>query len=180
MCELLYEMTLLMSPLLVFTADEVWGYLPQSIRKEESVHMARFPETNLSFQDPELMEKWEKLIEIRGEVSKCIEKARAKKEIGHPLDAQVTLSVKDEDLYKFLSSYQETLKAILIVSSVKISQRKEGSFPEFIANSEIPGLGINIGKAPGEKCERCWQFSPTVGEDKTHPSLCSKCRLAIT
>ena len=180
MCELLFEMTLLMSPLLVFTADEVWGYLPQSIRTEESVHMARFPETNLSFQDPELMEKWEKLIEIRGEVSKCIEKARAKKEIGHPLDAQVTLSVEDEDLYKFLSSYQETLKAILIVSSVKISQWKGDSFPEFIANSEIPGLGINIGKAPGEKCERCWQFSPTVGEDKTHPSLCSKCRLAIT
>ena len=180
MCELLFEMTLLMSPLLVFTADEVWGYLPQSIKTEESVHMARFPEPNLSFQDPELMEKWEKLIEIRGEVSKCIEKARAKKEIGHPLDAQVTLSVEDEDLYKFLSSYQETLKAILIVSSVKISQWKGDSFPEFIANSEIPGLGINIGKAPGEKCERCWQFSPTVGEDKTHPSLCSKCRLAIT
>ncbi|MGA1791124.1 MAG: isoleucine--tRNA ligase [bacterium] len=180
MCELLYEMTLLMSPLLVFTADEVWGYLPQSIRKEESVHMARFPESNLSFKDPELMEKWEKLIEIRGEVSKCIEKARTKKEIGHPLDAQVTLFVEDEDLYKFLSSYQETLKAILIVSSVEISQEKADSFSEFFFNNGMPGLGIKISKAPGKKCDRCWQFSPTVGEDKTHPSLCAKCRLAIT
>jgi isoleucyl-tRNA synthetase len=180
MYELLFEMDLLMSPILVFTADEVWKYLPQGLKKEESIHMAKFPEIYNKLQDSQLAERWEKLIEIRGEVSKCIEKARSKKEIGHSLDAEVGLFAEDEDLYSFLSSYIDILKTILIVSSVKISNLNASSKPEAYNNSELPGLGITIGKAPGEKCERCWQYSLTVGEDEDHPSLCKRCRTVIS
>jgi len=112
-------------------------------------------------------------------VSKRIEGARAQKEIGHSLDAEVRLVTADEDLYSFLASYQDTLKTILIVSNIIISREDASSSAQNDAQSGIQGLLIEIGKAPGEKCERCWQFSTTVGEDEHHPSLCRRCRIAI-
>ncbi|MGA1863496.1 MAG: isoleucine--tRNA ligase [bacterium] len=180
MYELLFEMNLLMSPILVFTSDEVWKYLPHALKKEKSVHMAKFPDFNNKLQDAQLAERWERLLEIRGEVSKFIEKARSKKEIGHSLDAEVSLLAGDEDLYGFLSSYIEVLKNILIVSSIKISKPDASSVSMGYVNSELPGLGVAISKAPGKKCERCWQYSLTVGEVEDHPSLCKRCRTAIS
>ena len=173
-------MTRLMSPILVFTSDEVWQYLPKGSKREESVHLSQFPDFDPSRQQPDLADRWEKLSEIRGEVSKCVEKARAKKEIGHPLDAEVSLLTDNDELYAFLSQHQDIIKTILIVSSVKITREDPASQPEAYANSDVEGLGIIISKAPGEKCERCWQYSTTVGEDHTHPTLCKRCRIVIS
>jgi len=119
-------------------------------------------------------------LEIRGEVSKCVEKARARKEIGHPLDAEACLFAENDELYSFLSHHQDIIKTILIVSSVKIAKEDPDSRPEAYANSEMEGLGIIISRAPGQKCERCWQYSPTVGENTMHPSLCKRCRTVIS
>jgi isoleucyl-tRNA synthetase len=179
MYEILLDMDRLMAPILVFTADEVWKHLPGGVKTAESVHLTLLPDIHHSLQDSELAGRWERLIEIRGEVSKRIEGARAQKEIGHSLDAEVRLVADDGDLYRFLSSYQDTLKTILIVSNIVIDRGDASSSARPDTQSSIQGLSIEIGKAPGEKCERCWQFSTTVGEDEHHPTLCHRCRTAI-
>ncbi|MGA1794236.1 MAG: isoleucine--tRNA ligase [bacterium] len=179
MYEILHEMDRLMAPILVFTADEVWKHLPEVTETAESVHMTQFPEVHHSCQDIELSRRWDRLIEIRGEVSKRIERARAQKEIGHSLDVEVRLYTTDDDLYGFLTSYQDTLKTILIVSNIMICREDAPPSAGADANSEIQGLRIEIGRAPGEKCERCWQFSSSVGEDEQHPTLCRRCRIVV-
>ena len=169
-----------MAPILIFTSYYVWIYLPEGCITEESVHMSGLPEIKREYMDIGLSERWERLIAIKEEISKSIEEARAKKEIGHSLDAEVSLFIEDGDLFEFLSSYKETLRTILIVSSVMISRAQEPtSIPDIHKTDGFPGLGIKIMKVKGQKCERCWQYSQTVGEDSMHPSLCKRCRAVI-
>ncbi len=159
----------LLSPILVFTAEEAWEFIPGE--KEESVHLSRFPEFDKMPHDDGLEERWNRLFELRQEVTKALEEARRNGVIGHPFDATVRV-FGGEKVEKMLRGFSpEVLREFFITSQVLYEAEGEGSY----LSEEIPGLSITVEKAPGEKCERCWVYSTTVGEDPQHPNICSRC-----
>jgi len=119
-----------------------------------------------------LAEKWKLLLNIRGEVTKALEEARSLKLIGHPLDAAVTLSV-DADTHEALKPYAADLRFILIVSQAHLTQTPLGD--KAYQSEEIAGLSIDVAPSPGEKCERCWTHSPSVGSNQDFFTICDRC-----
>ncbi|RMH34518.1 MAG: isoleucine--tRNA ligase [Acidobacteria bacterium] len=157
------DLCLLLAPILAFTADEAWENLPGE--KAESVHIARFPEVAFSKEDEELLERWEKIFEIRNLVLKTLEEARVEKLIGSSLEAKVILSVSKE-LHEFLKPYSDDLRYIFIVSQVEVIES------DHLDNAEV---SVEVKRAEGQKCERCWNYSVRVGEFESYPTVCERC-----
>jgi isoleucyl-tRNA synthetase len=174
MYDLLLGLVKLMAPVLSFTAEEIWGYLPKS-GEPESVLLATFPEPPAGFPDAVLLEKWDLLLKVRGEVNRALEQARREKLIGNALEAQVTLGA-DEELYGRLKAQEAELLTLTMVSQLLIEPGQGAG----VASQEMPGLTIAVAKAPGDKCERCWFYLPSVGEDAAQPQLCSRCRQILS
>ncbi|HUL28973.1 MAG TPA: isoleucine--tRNA ligase [Thermodesulfobacteriota bacterium] len=165
--EILKTLTCLMAPVLSFTAEEVWKYLPQEPGKAESVHLTSFPEVKSDYLDDALNERWERLWEIRAIVTKVLEEARKEKVIGLSLDAQVHLYLP-EKVFPFLERYERDLKPIFIVSSVVLHLAKD--------EKEVRA---EVSRAEGKKCERCWNYDVTVGAHQEHQTICHRCVEAI-
>ncbi len=163
--EILKGLVGLVAPILSFTSEEVWQYLPEKKDQAESIHLTLFPEVREEYVDEQLNERWERLWEIRALVTKALEEARKEKKIGLSLDAQVHLFLPEKD-YAFLQTYEKELKSILIVSSVTI-------------HLENKGIRVEVLRADGEKCERCWNYDTSVGKDLEHPSACKRCIEAL-
>ena len=172
MYEILSSIVRLMAPILSFTSEEVWKYFPSDGNKVDSVHLTLFPDANEDYMDVQLASRWETLLNVRGEVSKVLEVARRDKVIGHSLDAEVSIFAP-ETLYDFLKSYLHELRSIFIISAVNLF--KKGEDTDGFKSREIEGLEITVGQGPGEKCERCWVYHPSVGKDKEHPTICRRC-----
>jgi len=171
--EMLLTFTRMLAPILAFTCEELWPYIPEKVRKERSVHLSEWPTPNESYLNPELALKWNKIFKIRGEVSKALEEARNAKKIGNSLEAQVELYV-DETMQEFLGKYQDALAQVLIVSSAHAHPFFEA--PADAYKSElIPNFAVRVTSAPGAKCERCWRYEETVGGVPEHPGLCARC-----
>ncbi len=166
----------LMAPILPFTSDEIWQYMPPTNGRESSIHLALLPEINPAFKDDGLFQRWEYLLKIRSEATKALEDARAKKLIGHPLDAAVTISV-NRDINETLQPYADKLRSLLIVSQTNLvtDEALDGGFQ----SAEIEGLHIRVEPAPGEKCERCWVHDTSVGSDPDQATICDRCRHAL-
>jgi isoleucyl-tRNA synthetase len=166
----------LMAPLLPFTAEEIWEYMPDHDQNAPSVHLTQLPEPNPEFEDGDLAQKWEQVLVVRGEVTKALEEARNKKLVGHPLDAAVTISAK-EALYNTMLPHVDDLRYIFIVSEAELLKDKEleGAF----VSKDVEGLSIRIEKASGEKCERCWVHDTSVGTNSEHPTICSRCQESL-
>ena len=161
----------LMAPLMTFTAEEAWRHLPGA--RSESVHLERFPEVALAWLDDTLKQEWDRLLEVRREVARALELARARKLIGSGLEAAVRITSAPEDLPALLGAKRDILQTLFIVSRVELGPGAPGAVRH--ESQEIPGLVIDIDRAPGDKCERCWMRSPTVGASTAHPSLCDRC-----
>ncbi len=163
----------LLAPIMSFTCEEVWGYLPAVEGRLESVHLTTFPETGDLLggngaalpADPVDVENWKTVRSVRETVLKALEEARNQKLIGANLQAQVTLTAADP-VFSVLERFKNDLRYFFIVSDVEL---KQGS-----ANGDTPVL-VQVNKAPGVKCERCWNFSTRVGEDKNYPTVCERC-----
>ncbi|MDX8343024.1 isoleucine--tRNA ligase [Rossellomorea sp. YZS02] len=171
--ECLVSLTKLMSPILSHTADEVWAYIPGA--EGESVQLTDMPEVQTFANADELKKKWNAFLELRDDVLKALEEARNQKIIGKSLTAKVTLFVNDETK-GLLHSIKEDLKQLFIVSAFEIG----GAVNE--APEHALSLGENnivVEKADGETCDRCWIVTPTVGEDKDHPTLCTRCASVV-
>jgi isoleucyl-tRNA synthetase len=173
--ELLNALLRLMAPILTFTAEEAWRHAPGS--RSESVHLERFPEVPLEWLDDRLKAEWDRLLEVRREVSKALETARAAKLIGSGLEASVRIVTAPEDIPALLAAKRDLLKTLFIVSRVELSGPASGTI--VYESQEIPGLVVAVDKAPGTKCERCWVWSERVGEDPRHPALCERCAPVI-
>jgi isoleucyl-tRNA synthetase len=172
--EVLQGLVRVMAPVLSFTAEEVWGYLPGE--KEASVHLAALPEVREEFLDDALAERWNKLLEVRSEVLKPLEAARKEKVIGHPLEAEVVI-YPGEPLVGLLAPYEAQLATLFIVSQAALSTDEP---PATAYRSELlPQLAVEVRKAAGAKCERCWMRLPSVGEAPEAPGLCARCRDAL-
>ena len=169
----------LMAPILVFTAEEVWQHLPAFPGKTASVHLTQLPEPVAAYEDEALDEWWARVLEVRGEVNRAIELARADKVVGHSLDAEVSLSLPDQ-LRDLLRGQEELLSRVFIVSKVSLSQAE--GIKDGIEALAVPGLVIQVRPAPGAKCARCWVHQESVGAHREHPEICSRCleELGIT
>ena len=173
MYRILDTLVRLLAPVLSFTADEVWKYMPG--RVEESVHLAMFPEFCPEWKNDGLVARWERILKVRSDVSKALELARTAKTIGHSLDAAVRITAQPE-LLGFLKEYESELQSIFIVSKVELLDVIEGE----CWNSEtVDGLKVQVGPAPGEKCERCWCYSEKLGTADGHETICPKCTAAV-
>ncbi|HEY4902920.1 MAG TPA: isoleucine--tRNA ligase [Candidatus Sulfotelmatobacter sp.] len=175
MWRILEAMVRLLAPILSFTCEEVWQFLPKSDSRVESVHLATFPAaTDIvgastgSENDPGQNE-WTVLRSVRDEVLKALEEARARKEIGTGLEAQVTLAAADP-AYSVLARHADSLRYLFIVSAVHLAQ---GS------GNGAGSLQVSIKKADGTKCDRCWNYSIHVGEDKNYPTVCERCSAVL-
>jgi len=167
------------APLACFTADEVWTHLPGYDRREPSVHLTTFvsPEEirrGLPERHLKKMENWPRLITVRDEVLKALEAARQAKFIGGSLEARVVLAAEGE-WANLLRDYHAALPTLFIVSQVELANgRSEGA-----TETQIPGLGIRVERARGDKCARCWNYSEQVGQDSRYPSVCERCSRAL-
>lgn len=167
---ILSSITRLIAPVLSFTAEEIWMHMPG--KKEESVFLSSFPEPDQRFLDNSLEERWQRLIAVRDEVNKALEIKRKEKFIGNSLEARVVLYAPD-DYFKLLSGYRDFLPYLFIVSQVEL--RADRDKKGFFESEEVKDLSIDIERAEGKKCERCWNWSPSVGRFKEHPSICERC-----
>jgi isoleucyl-tRNA synthetase len=171
-----------MTPILSVTAAEAWEHLyglDQKSPIEESVFFAGFPNVDDIKTDKDLDLRWEKLLAVRGEITKVLEVARRDKVIGLSLDAEVLLQVEGE-IAEFLADKLELLKELCIVSSLQIVQNPADSQgTEFVDCEEVEGLKVAVRTAPGNKCERCWIISAPVGEAADHPTICSRCAAVV-
>ena len=170
MYEILNTLVKMLAPLLCYTAEEIWKYMPHSKDEQvESVMLTYFPEEKIEYENKELVEKWEKILKLKELVAKDLETARANKVIGHSLNAKITLYADDEE-YNFIKENLEILKTVFIVSDLQIDKNLR-------KNEEK--IGVKVDVAEGEKCERCWMYSTTVGEDKENPTICHRCSEVI-
>ncbi len=162
----------LMAPILTFTAEEAWRHAPGV--KAESVHLERFPEVSREWLDDTLAREWGRLLEVRREVTKALETARAQGLIGSGLEARLRVAAAPEDLPELLRAKRALLPTLFIVSQVELGGARTSAAVQY-ESQEIPGLVIGVDKARGRKCQRCWTWSERVGEHRAHPGLCERC-----
>ena len=166
--EVLKVLVRIISPVLSFTADEIWERIPEALKEEESVHLSKWIEANPEYLNEELAKKWDKIARLRREVNKKLEAERQTGLIGHSLDARVLLNIANDE-YSFIKDYTENeVSDLFIVSQVKFVN-------DNLAESEIEGINIAVEKASGEKCERCWKYDEEVGHDHNHSDVCPRC-----
>src|SRR5262249_40017092 len=151
--------------------------LPKVEFRPESVHLAYFPQPSEIAGDAAGLEHLQRmrndfdaLMGVRDEALKALEVARQEKLIRSALEAVVTIHAP-ENLYHLLERYRNDLRFLLIVSGVDVKQAASG-------NGNAP-LHVEISKAPGKKCERCWNYSGHVGESERYPTVCERCLGAL-
>ena len=168
----------LLAPIMSFTAEEVWDYLPRTAARNGSVHLALFPTAKEILGDggaaaescgPKSEDDWATLRSVRDDVLKALEEARNSKLIGTGLEAQVLLS-SPEPVYSVLARHKDQLRYSFIVSAVTLTQA---------SGNGTGAVHIEINKADGLKCERCWNYSTRVGDDKEHPTVCERCSAVL-
>jgi isoleucyl-tRNA synthetase len=170
--EIAVNLVRLMAPILAFTAEEVWQYLPAFPGKNDSVHLEQLPEPVAAYEDKAIEEQWERILDVRAEVNRALELARKNKEVGHSLDAEITLGVSGQ-LLEQLSGQEEMLSRVFIVSRVRLAE--PGSLDAGIESVDLPGMLIQVKPASAEKCARCWVHDETVGSHEDQPEICSRC-----
>jgi isoleucyl-tRNA synthetase len=155
-----------MAPILPFTTEEAWEVMPSFQGKSESVHLENFPAFDeIGLGETERRE-WAALITLRERVLKELEAAREQKAIGNSLEAQVVLNVPAAEM-PLIRKYRGGLAALFIVSDVVLT------------GSDGVEIGIAVGKAPGGKCQRCWNYSAHVGTSADYPGFCARCEAVV-
>ena len=165
-------MARLLAPILSFTCEEVWQHLPKVADRLESVHLAEFPSTadilgdkSVPEEDAQQQQDWTTLLAVREQAMKALEEERNSKRIGKSLEAQLLITAADP-AYSVLARFKDHLRYLFIVSAVTLT---EGS------GNGSGGVHVEVKKADGAKCDRCWNYSTHVGEDKTYPTICERC-----
>ncbi|MDA2935203.1 isoleucine--tRNA ligase, partial [Acidobacteria bacterium AH-259-D05] len=159
----------LLAPILPFTCEEIWKNLYRQGGPSESIHLAEFSRKIYQYRDHELLNRWDRLLEIRAKVSKTLEESRQQKQIGNSLEAKVSIRCGSETL-KYLQAFSEELRFLFIVSDVQLSEHSDLSEGE---------MEVFVSKAPGEKCERCWTYSPSVRTTGEGVTICGRCSAVL-
>jgi isoleucyl-tRNA synthetase len=153
----------LLAPILSFTASEAWAFLPGA--GADSPFLAGLPKRDRPKDAEALEARYGKIFEVRAAVQGKLEEARRAKLIGSGLEAMVTLRAEG-DTRKLLEELRADLPALFIVSKVVLADASGA-------------LQVDVARAPGVKCERCWVYAEDVGASKAHPTVCGKCASAL-
>ena len=173
MYKILVALDKIIAPILCFTSQEIWDFMPKTEGMNKYVVFEDMPKAGQYAADDAFKAKWAQLIAVRDEVKKVLEQARAEKIIGASLEAAVTLYCNDT-VYDLLNSIpMDELADLMIVSQVELVKGEGG------AASAVEGLGVAAAHATGEKCERCWKYSATIGSHAAHPTLCARCASVV-
>lgn len=160
---ILDAMTRMISPILAYTSDEIWRYMPHGSNcDKECVLFNEMPAKVDVDIDAEFMACWDRIHELRDLVKKSIEVAVKNKLIKSSLESKIVLTCGGDN-YEFVNSVLGELTAVFIVSKVEL------------VKGDSDEINVVVEKAEGEKCERCWVYSDTVGQNSEHPTLCARC-----
>lgn len=171
-------LTLELAPILPVTCEEAWAALPFG----GSVHLQNWPDAELFPQDEPLRDEWQRLLEFRDQAMKALEKARAAELIGDALEADLEIRVGGEADWAFLEPRREAFASACIVSGLKLTRAAGVSgdaTTRLGAVTGASGVEMEVRKADGSKCSRCWMRLATVGKDAEHPALCHRCVDAV-
>ncbi len=170
---ILNAFTKLIAPILAYTSDEIWEYMPHSAKDNPEHVVLNDLEQPLPVEvSDSFLNKWNRIYTVTSDVQKALEVKRGEKLIGKSLEAKVTLFC-DGELYDFLKSVEQELDTVFICSQVSV-EKGSGEF-----SGELEGLSVTVTRAEGEKCERCWKHDHTVGTVEGHPTLCQRCADAL-
>ncbi|MGK2946695.1 MAG: isoleucine--tRNA ligase [Candidatus Malihini olakiniferum] len=160
------------APIMSFTADEVWSYLPG--KRAQYVFTGEWYDSLFGLEQDETLNDvfWADILKVRAEVNKVIEQARNNKRIGSSLEATVTLYANPEIAEK-LSRLQHELHFVLLTSNARVKRYEDS--PADVQASTLSGLKISLSKADGYKCPRCWHYESDIGVDAAHPEVCGRC-----
>lgn len=176
MYEILDALVRMIAPILCFTADEIWQAMPHRDGDDAAnIVLNAMPKANPAWAfAEEASSKWDKLIALRDDVNKALEEARKNKVIGKPLEAWVTVYADDETADLLETVPADELAALCIVSKLRVI-RGNG---EGMQGENLP-VQIAIERASGDKCERCWMYVDSIGQDSKHPTLCARCAAVV-
>lgn len=169
---LLNKLIVMIAPVLAHTAEEAYLTVPEALRGEKSVHLLPWPEYDAGLIDERLEEKWERLLELREKVNGALEDARQASVVGTGLEARVLVYAEGTSL-ELLEEMEQQLPALFIVSQVEVLDMS--SFD----GQGGHGIEVVVERAVGDKCQRCWNYSPTVGSDALQPGICERCVAAL-
>ena len=173
--EVLSDLLRLTAPILSYTTDEAWQFIPDHLRTDASVHLSNFPDVKEEYLlEGETLENWDELLRMRGIVSKVLEDSRKDGKIGSSLQVAIKLTPGDEKSSDILQRYADQLPCIFIVSKCEVTPVSEE------AGKLEDKLLVAVDKAPGEKCVRCWNYKETVGTVAEHPEICARCVQQLT
>ncbi len=172
---MLQALVKLAAPLISFTAEEVFDHLPGDREGVPSVHLTQFPAVDQDLLDPELAERWQRLLALRAEMNKALDIARKAKVVGNSLEARVEAAAPAETA-EFIAANLETLAEITMVSELAVV---EAVAEPTLASENIEGLRLAVSAVAHERCARCWMRLPSVGQDAEHPDLCHRCRQVL-
>jgi isoleucyl-tRNA synthetase len=158
------NLTRLLAPFIPHTAEESWDYFPASPSKPRSVHLTTFPEPDAQWDDPERDARWKILLSARESILVTLEDLRKKKIIGSAQDAVVKITGSPD--LSFLAANRDLLATLCNVSEVTVDAQ---------AVNEGSGLVAAASHSSYSKCERCWNYRPSVGQSPDHPTLCARC-----
>ena len=176
MYEILDALVRMIAPILCFTADEIWQAMPHRDGDDAAnIVLNTMPKVNPAWAfAEETSSKWDKLIALRDDVNKALEEARKNKVIGKPPEAWVTVYADDETAALLETVPADELAALCIVSKLRVI-RGNG---EGMQGENLP-VQIAIERASGDKCERCWMYVDSIGQDSKHPTLCARCAAVV-
>ena len=164
----------LLAPIISFTAEEMWQAIPHKASDiRESVFLNDMPAYDEALCFCDVAEKWNRLFEMRDDVMKALEIARADKLVGKSLEAKITVFTKDADMRALLDSFGKELVTVFIVSGVKV---EDTDAPESAYVNEENNLAVLVEPADGCKCDRCWSFSTEGEDDGEGGFICARCR----
>ena len=169
MFRILVDLTKILAPILTFTSQEIWSFVPEFEGKNKYVAFEDMPKAGVWAQNEAFRAKWNEIIAIRDDVKKALEQARADKIIGSSLEARLTLYCAPEVAAFLQAIPAHELEDLLIVSQVELRQGDGG------VKGEFEGLGVAVSRAEGEKCLRCWKYTGDVGSHPAHEGLCARC-----
>ena len=170
MHEILKVIVYYMAPILSFTSEEAYSYMDGD---KESVHMEEFVPLNEKHNSPALVKKWSELRKLKSATDKALELARSQKAIGNSLEACVYVNIKNDEMKRIVEGFEKGELADICI----VSQFEFGKLDEALSRyyDEETGVEVSVIKARGEKCDRCWKYSESVGKNEKGENICNRC-----
>jgi isoleucyl-tRNA synthetase len=161
LAQILGVLVRILAPILSFTCEEVWHFMPAALRDEQSVHLSDWPQVRVDSDEArQLVSAFEEVLKVREAVTKALEDARNAKEIGKSQEAEVHIVAPADTIAVLEARGADTIAELFIVAAVTLAAGED--------------LSVHVSRAVGEKCPRCWNIRK-LGVDEAHPDLCSRC-----